>query len=338
VVANEVSDTNAGDLALTMKEPELPQNSTANKQKMQNPATNHNTETTQPNGKETANIAPSPENAKSIKEAVVINENQKPVMKTSSIVGEGNKNEGKAKNSVFPQQNSSAKAKGGEISEISMNSKQAAKRQVSGNPDVVKAVEEGAKSKASTRIDGVTSPLSGINNSNGQAAPVNNVTVPSQSRWDSLMQFVQRIMQNAHIQHRQEGISELRVRMASETLGKLTVHLSVIDNHVDVRFALDTLQARQVMQSHKAELTQILRDNGASSVNIDVTTSSTDGEERFRQFSETGDRYGRPDFHSGLVNDDDWGFTEGLNQESELASPVTRTNLSYEHSSMVWVA
>ena len=204
---------------------------------------------------------------------------------------------------------------------------------------MVMSAEKGAKPKVGDQVDGAASPISGItSSSNGQAVPVNAAPAQSHSRWDSLMRFVQRIMQNAQIQHQHEGVSELRVRMASETLGKLMVHVSVTNNHVDVRFALDTPQARQMMHSYKAELAQILKDSGASTVNIDVSTSSADGEERFQQFSEADDRYGHRTFNSQVLIDNDKDYLDGLNHDDELAPSVHAVNFPYEHSSMVWVA
>ena len=73
-------------------------------------------------------------------------------------------------------------------------------------------------------------------------------------------------------------------------------------------------------------------------VNIDVSTSSTDGEGRFRQFSEAGDRYGHGSLNSQVPIDDNWNAPDGLDNKDELLPSATTVNLPHEHSSMVWVA
>ncbi len=329
------------DIALTLKDHESAQKPVANEKGTQNPASNPNAEPLQSNGKETPNIATSTDTLKVAKETVGANIIRNTSSKASFVVSKGKKNTGKTKSGAFLQQNNNIKARSRGKSEAALSGKQAAKQQVPNQEisDMVMAAEKGAKPKVGVQIDGVASPNAGItSSSNGQAVPVDTVPAQSHSRWDSLMRFVQRIMQNARIQHRHEGLSELRVRMVSETLGKLMVHISVSDNHVDVRFALDTPQARQMMHLYKAELAQILKDSGASTVNIDVSTSSADGEGRFRKFSEADDRYGHRTFNSQVPIDNNWDYPEDLDQEDELASPVNTVNFPHEHSSMVWVA
>ena len=93
-----------------------------------------------------------------------------------------------------------------------------------------------------------------------------------------------------------------------------------------------------MINSYKNELVQILKDTGAVSVNIDVSTSSADGERGFQQFSEAGDRYGHRNLDSSVPIDNNWDYPDDLNSEDELTSHIRTINLPYEHSSMVWVA
>ena len=137
--------------------------------------------------------------------------------------------------------------------------------------------------------------------------------------------------------YRADGLSEMKVRLSSESLGRMMIQLSVVDNHVDIQFAMDSRQAKQVLQSHRSELVQILRDSGASTVNIDVSTSSADGFGQNRQPGEAGDRSAstrieESPLHSSPV---EIGTAE---QEDFYQRNAARMLQMGDHSGMVWVA
>jgi flagellar hook-length control protein FliK len=169
--------------------------------------------------------------------------------------------------------------------------------------------------------------------------PIRPTAVPpsSASRWDGLVQFVEKIMQGARVIHRSDGLSEMKVRLSSESLGRMMIQLSVADNHVDIRFALDTHQAKQLLQSHRSELVQILKDSGASSVTIDVSTSSADGFEQNRQPGEAGDRSPNPRYTEASPRSVpmEIGLAE---QEDPYQRNAGRMLYMGDYSSMVWVA
>jgi flagellar hook-length control protein FliK len=148
---------------------------------------------------------------------------------------------------------------------------------------------------------------------------------------------VEKIMQGARVIHRSDGQSEMKVRLSSESLGRMMIQLSVADNHVDIRFAMDTHQAKQVLQSHRSELVQILKDSGASTVNIDVSTSSADGFEQNRQAGETGEHSDNTGFAESNLHSapPEIGFVE---QEDHYHRNAARMLYLGDHSGMVWVA
>jgi len=173
--------------------------------------------------------------------------------------------------------------------------------------------------------------------SSAQTVRTPQSSTPSPGRWDSLVHFVEKIMKNATITHHSDGLSELKVRMTSESLGKVMIQLAVMDDHVNLQFVADTSQARQVLNAYRDELVQVLKDSGASTVSIDVSTSSPESFERHTVSEETGDRPSG----SGFAGSDWLGSSAAL--ESAVEDDVNpnyaaRMLFAEEHSSMVWVA
>jgi flagellar hook-length control protein FliK len=146
------------------------------------------------------------------------------------------------------------------------------------------------------------------------------------------------VMQGARIIHRSEGLSELRVRMASDTLGQVSIRLSVSDNQVDVKFTLDSSQAKQIMNEHKSELIQILKDQGADNVNIDVSTYSSQDWHQNQPSGGTGDQQRNSVF---FTKDDIKIRGNGISGvENQVGHDEHRAQMYYFDgiSSMVWVA
>jgi len=160
---------------------------------------------------------------------------------------------------------------------------------------------------------------------------------PSTARWDNLVQFVEKIMRNAAITHRSDGLSELRVRMTSESLGKVSIQLSVMDDQVNVQFAADSTQARQVLNAHREELAQILKDSGASTATIDVSTSSSGGFERYLESEGTGDHSESYD-PTGYDGTGSASVLELIGEADVSRNYAARELYLGDHSSMVWVA
>ena len=198
---------------------------------------------------------------------------------------------------------------------------------------------ENTKSKWGIQTGNARSTFSGVlNGMSTQVIQSQPAPSPTTSRWDNLIRFVEKVMRNARVIHRAEGTSELRVKLASKSLGRMLIQLSVADNHVDVKFAFDSIQAKQVLQSNRSELVQLLKDSGAGTVNIDVSTSSADGGDRNRQSTEAHDRSNNPAIYGGLLGDDAETDAKLWDSEDNLEENSSRMYYTGGDSSMVWVA
>jgi flagellar hook-length control protein FliK len=192
------------------------------------------------------------------------------------------------------------------------------------------------KAKQGITLDGVASALSNHSNtSTTSPASLSSTPTPRTSRWDNFLDFMDKVLHGARIIQRSEGFSELRVQMASESLGRVMIHVSVADKKVDVCFALDSHQAKQLLEDHRSELIHMLKDTGANTVNVDVSTSSPDKGYHNRETGETNDRSGNLPFSS---NDD----SLVLHNEALSAAGIEEIEGNHYqfdgYSTMVWVA
>jgi flagellar hook-length control protein FliK len=207
------------------------------------------------------------------------------------------------------------------------------------NPGKSISFETTIKSRWGIQHDNVKPLVSGeLNTSSPQIMHAPQAPVQSGSRWDNLIQFVEKIMRSARVTHHAEGMSELKVHMDSKSLGRITIQVSVADNNVDVRFTLDSVQARNILQTYRSELVQIIKDSGASTVNIDVSTSSTDGERRYGTPSEARDWSDEQMPPMSFLSEEvekDRGM--GVFKDTQEEAPARNYHLD-GHSSMVWVA
>ncbi|KPL06203.1 hypothetical protein AMJ86_09470 [bacterium SM23_57] len=201
------------------------------------------------------------------------------------------------------------------------------------------ASDKSAKPKWGIQTDNARSLFSGVlNGLSAQAIQSQPAPSPTTGRWDNLIRFVEKVMRNARVIHRAEGTSELQVKLASKSLGRVLIQLSVTDNHVDVKFAFDSIQAKQVLQNNRSELAQLLKDSGATTVNIDVSTSSADGGDRNRQSAEARDRSNNPPIFGGLLGEDSRVDANQWDSDDNLDKISSRMYYPGGESSMVWVA
>jgi flagellar hook-length control protein FliK len=200
-------------------------------------------------------------------------------------------------------------------------------------------LDRNPKSKHRLPTDNLTAGFSTLKGTSDTVIIQPSQTMPhSASVWDNFLNFIEKVMQGARIIHRSEGLSELRVRMASDILGQVSIRLSVSDNQVDVKFTLDSSQAKQIMNEHKSELIQILKDQGADNVNIDVSTYSSQDWHQNQPSGGTGDQQRNSVF---FTKDDIKIRGNGISGvENQVGHDEHRAQMYYFDgiSSMVWVA